>query len=405
MYLQKLNLTTYRNYESINISFARQINVLKGANAQGKTNLLEAIYYLAIGKAYRSIREDQLIKWGHDRFAISGQVKNKVGLLNLQVSFQDKHKQQAKQVLLNKGNKEIEEIEEIKKIKGVKEVKGYKGHKEIKVNGIKIRKMADFLGNLTAVLFAPENLSIIKGAPAERRKLLDNDISQVSPSYFLKLQQYNQILKQRNHLLRKIAESGRGLDELEIWDLQLKTVGESIIQKRLEVLEKLTPLTRLMQRKLTGGRENLEFKYFFNRNWEIKNGYDIKELFHQEIKKVKREELLRKITLWGPHRDDFVLTINGINLKLYGSQGQHRTAVLAIKLAELEFFKGESGEYPLLLLDDVLSELDQERRQHLLNIIQDKAIQCFITTTENIDLFGQNNNNFTSFAVEAGVLK
>ncbi|MGI6145212.1 MAG: DNA replication/repair protein RecF [Clostridia bacterium] len=384
MYLEKLELNNYRNYESLNRNFSAQINVLKGANAQGKTNLLEAIYYLAIGRAYRLIREDQLIKWGHDRFSISGQVRNKVGLINLEVFFQDN--QQGGQLLASRGKKV---------------------QKEIKVNGLKIRRMADFLGNLTAVLFAPENLNIIKGAPLERRKLLDHDISQVSPDYYLKLQQYNKVLKQRNHLLRQIAELRQGLEELEIWDLQLKTVGISIVQKRLEVLEKLTPLTRLMQRKLTGGRENLEFKYLFNRKWEIKKGYDLEDLFTQEIKRVKKEELMRGQTLWGPHRDDFLLTVNGINLKSFGSQGQHRTAVLAIKLAELEFFKGESGEYPLLLLDDVLSELDQERREHLLNIIQSKVIQCFITTTEDIDLFWKNKNkcNFASFEVEAGVLK
>jgi len=381
LYLEKLSLSNYRNYESLIKNFSAQINVLKGANAQGKTNLLEAIYYLAIGKAYRSIREDQLIKWGNDRFLIRGQVRNKAGQINLEVNFQDQ--QQTGKFPLSKVKKEIN------------------------VNGIKIRRMADFLGNLTAVLFAPENLNIVKGAPLERRKLLDNDISQVSPGYFLKLQQYNKILRQRNHLLRRIAESRRGLEDLEIWDIQLKAAGESIIKKRLEVLEKLTPLTRLMQRKITGGKENLEFKYFFNRKWEVKNGYDINDLFTQEIKRVRKEELIRGQTLWGPHRDDFLLTVNGINLKLYGSQGQNRTAVLAIKLAELEFFKGESGEYPLLLLDDVLSELDRERREHLLNIIQNKAIQCFITTTEDVDLFWKNGNkcNSASFDVEAGVLK
>jgi len=381
LYLEKLCLSNYRNYTSLINDFSAQINVLKGANAQGKTNILEAIYYLAIGRAYRSIREDQLIKWGHNRFLIRGQVRNKAGQINLEVNFQ---------------NQQQAGVFPLPKVK-----------KEIKVNGIKIRRMTDFLGNLTAVLFAPENLNIIKGAPMERRKLLDNDISQVSPGYYLKLQQYNQILKQRNHLLRKIAESRRGLEDLEIWDLQLKNVGESIIQKRLKVLEKLTPLTRLMQRKITGGKESLEFKYFFNRKWEVKNGYDISDLFTQEIKRVRKEELIRGQTLWGPHRDDFLLTVNGINLKLYGSQGQNRTAVLAIKLAELEFFKGESGEYPLLLLDDVLSELDQERREHLLNIIQGKVIQCFITTTEDVDLFWKNKikGNFASFDVKAGVLE
>lgn len=380
MYLEKLTLTNYRNYESLNSDFSFQVNLLRGFNAQGKTNLLEAIYYLAIGKAYRSIREDQLIKWGHNHFSIKGQVQNKIGQTNLEVFF---HNQQ-----------------QVKQLRRVKRVQ-----KEIKVNGLKVGRTADFLSNLTAVLFAPENLSIIQGSPTERRKLLDYDISQVNPSYFLQLQQYQQILKQRNHLLRKIVQGRGGLNELEIWDLQLKNVSESIIRKRLQVLEKLTPLTRLMQRKLTGGRESLEFKYYFNRKKEIKNGDDLSDLLDREIKRVRTEELNRGITLWGPHRDDFLLTVNGINLKIYGSQGQHRTAVLAIKLAELEFFKSESGEYPLLLLDDVLSELDQERREHLLQIIQSKAIQCFITTTEDVSSFWHSKSNFASFYVENGVLK
>ncbi|MDD2212002.1 MAG: DNA replication/repair protein RecF [Clostridia bacterium] len=380
MYLEKLTLTNYRNYESLNSDFSFQVNLLRGFNAQGKTNLLEAIYYLAIGKAYRSIREDQLIKWGHHHFSIKGQVKNKIGQTNLEVFF---HNQQ-----------------QVKQLRRVKRVQ-----KEIKVNGLKVGRTADFLSNLTAVLFAPENLSIIQGSPTERRKLLDYDISQVNPSYFLQLQQYQQILKQRNHLLRKIVQGRGGLNELEIWNLQLKNVSESIIRKRLQVLEKLTPLTRLMQRKLTGGRESLEFKYYFNRKKEIKNGDDLSDLLDREIKRVRTEELNRGITLWGPHRDDFLLTVNGINLKIYGSQGQHRTAVLAIKLAELEFFKSESGEYPLLLLDDVLSELDQERREHLLQIIQSKAIQCFITTTEDVSSFWHSKSNFASFYVENGVLK
>ncbi|MGI6588007.1 MAG: DNA replication/repair protein RecF [Peptococcia bacterium] len=380
MYLENFSLINYRNYESLKINFSEQINLFSGSNAQGKTNLLEAIYYLAIGRAYRSIREDQLIKWGNDHFLIKGKVKNKAGHVNLEVILY--------------GSKQLNKTKKVKKIK-----------KELKVNGIKIRRMADFFGNLTAVLFCPESLNIVKGAPTERRKLLDNDISQVSPSYFLQLQQYNQMLKQRNYLLKKIIKSGLGFDELEIWDFQLKKIGEKIIKKRLQVLEKLTPLTRLMQRKLTGGRENLEFKYFFNRVKEIKNGDNLKSIFSEEIKKVRKKELERGITLWGPHRDDFLLTLNGINLKLYGSQGQQRTAVLAIKLAELEFFKSESGEYPLLLLDDVLSELDQERREYLFDIIQSKAIQCFITTTEDIKPFLKNKNNFVSFYIKNGVLK
>lgn len=374
MYLEKLALLNYRNYESLNINFAAQINILLGSNAQGKTNLIEAIYYLAIGRAYRAVRESQLIKWGQQHFTIAGEVNSKIGKNGMKIIFRDQN-------TVSPASKQIE------------------------VNGIKIRKMADFFGNLTAVLFAPEDLYIVKGAPAERRKLLDNDISQVSPGYYIKLQQYNKILTQRNHLLKRIAKREKGFEELEIWNMQFVEISASIVQKRLQVLEKLTPLTRLMQRKLTGGQENLEFKYLFNRQQELKNGDDIKEALNDELKRVRNDEIIRGITLCGPHRDDLLLTLNNTNLKSYGSQGQHRTAVLAIKLAELEFFKGESGEYPLLLLDDVLSELDRERREHLIKIIQEKAIQCFITTAEDVNFLWKNNKNVASFYVKHGVLK
>lgn len=372
MYLKKITLTNYRNYEHLEVNFPQKINLLQGANAQGKTNLLEAIYYLALGRAYRSFREDPLIKWGQQFFLIKGEVENRHGLVNLAVL--------------------VEQTEAITR-------------KEIKVNSLKIERLSDFFGNLTAVLFAPENLNIVQGTPALRRKLLDDDLSQVSPGYYLLLQKHRQLLKQRNHLLKKIKITGKGYSQIEVWDEQLKTTAAQIINKRLAVLEKLNPLTRLMQRKLTGGRENLELKYLFNRTQEIKKGVDLVSLIESTAQEVKEREYRRGITLWGPQRDDFLLTLNGQNLKIYGSQGQQRTAVLAIKLAELEFFKSESGEYPLLLLDDVLSELDTQRRLYLLNIIQEKPIQCFLTTTVQGSSLFRNTSTLGSFYVQNGVLK
>ncbi|HOB82021.1 MAG TPA: DNA replication/repair protein RecF [Peptococcaceae bacterium] len=386
MYLEKLHLTNYRNYEKLSKNFSSQINILVGANAQGKTNLLEAIYYLAIGKAYRAVRDIQLTRWEQNHFIISGEIQNKMGSCNVAVFFQQP---------AESGGSAGQNTR----------VMGSKGRKEIKINGLKVRKMADFLGNLTAVLFAPEDLNIVKGAPIERRRLLDNDISQVSPSYYAQLQQYQKVLIQRNHLLKRIHEREKGLDELEIWDLQFLKLSEEIIQKRLQVLEKLSPLTRLMQRKLTKGKENLEFKYYFNRKRELKIGNPIKEILVQEMEQVKKEEIARGMTLWGPHRDDLIISLNSLDLKLYGSQGQHRTAVLAIKLAELEFFKSESGEYPILLLDDVLSELDLERREHLIKIVQEKMIQCFITTTEDLSFLWNDHSKIASYHVEKGTLQ
>ncbi|MFZ5754452.1 MAG: DNA replication/repair protein RecF [Bacillota bacterium] len=369
MYLERLGLTNYRNYETLNEDFSAQLNILSGPNAQGKTNLLEAIYYLATGKTYRPARDLQLIRWNHQAFSIQGKIRNKQGYVTLEVLY---------------------------KI-------GEQNSKEIKVNGLKIYKTSELLGNLTAVLFAPEDLNIIKGSPLERRKILDNDISQVSPGYFLKLQQYNRVLNQRNYLLKKIRERGKGFDELEIWNEQFLELSESIILKRINVLEKLSPLTRLMQRKLTNGQENLEIRYLFSRQKELKLNHDLKKVLLEELEKYRGEEIKKGISLWGPHRDDLLISLNGNDLKVYGSQGQHRTAVLALKLSELEFFKAESGEFPVLLLDDVLSELDQERRGFLLNIIKEKKIQCFITTTEDIAL---ENDRITiqKFLIRQGTL-
>lgn len=369
MYLENFRLVNYRNYETLNENFSKNFNVLIGLNAQGKTNLLEAIYYLSTGRSYRPVRDLQLIKWNNNFFKINGVFSNYAGKIEVEISFK---------------NTDI-------------------ATKEVKVNGVVKNKISEILGIFNSVLFAPEDLYIIKGSPAERRKLIDNDISQVSPLYFIKMQKYARILNQRNHLLRNINKNKGSLEELQVWDQQFFEVSKEIIQKRLKVLEKLVPLTRLMQRKLTFGKENIEIKYMFSKREEIKNSSNIEELLYLEGEKLRKEEIARGITLFGPHRDDFSILLNGMNLKYFGSQGQHRTAVLAIKLAELEFFKAETGEYPVLLLDDVLSELDHNRREHLIQTIINKDIQCFITTTEDIPI-GLDNCLVMRFNIEQGKL-
>ncbi len=370
MYLQRLFLNQFRNYSVLQQDFSSQVNIITGQNAQGKTNLIEAIYYLSMFKTYRPAQDSQLIKANTNAFAISGAVRSKAGDLKIEVVYR---------------NKET-------------------GGKEIKINGLKIRKISEILGNLTVVLFAPEDLNIVKGAPAERRSLLDNDISQVNPSYFINLQRYNRILAQRNHLLKRLSGSEKITGELLVWNEQFILLSEEIIAKRLQVLEKLIPLTRLIQRKLTEGKENLDIRYLLNRQKEIKKNDNIRSLLLEDLKKTQKEELKRGMTLWGPHRDDLLIVLNGNDLKYFGSQGQHRTAVLAIKLAELEYFKAESGEYPILLLDDVMSELDQKRREQLIQTIQEKAIQCFITTTEDLAYPWSEKTTTQKFYIEQGVL-
>jgi DNA replication and repair protein RecF len=277
--------------------------------------------------------------------------------------------------------------------------------KQVYIGGLKALRLSDMLGNLNSVLFAPEDLSMIKGSPQERRNFLDYDISQVSLDYFHEVQRYQRILAQRNYLLKQIYARRRDKTDLMIWDEQLLSSASLIIDKRLQVLERLNPLTRLMQRKLTRGRENLEIRYLLNRRIEIKHSKHLKESLEAMRHESLSEEIKRGTTLWGPHRDDLSLTVNGMDLKSFGSQGQHRTAVLALKLSELEFFRGESGEYPILLLDDVMSELDASRREELMCLIQSKEIQCFITTAAPLDALKRYGKQTNIYHIQAGTIQ
>jgi DNA replication and repair protein RecF len=371
MLLQSLELKNYRNYQELSCDFSSSLNILQGRNAQGKTNLIEAVYYLSIGKSYRPVKEDQLIRWEQNAFFVSGKIQNRLGVLSMSITFD----------------------------------RSAKSVKQICVGGLKTRKPSDLIGNLNSVLFAPEDLSMIKGSPQERRNFLDYDISQISTEYFQELQKYRRLLTQRNHLLKQIRFGQHDKTSLSVWDEQLLTSASRIVQKRLRALEKLTPLMRLTQRKLTGGAENLDIKYLLNKKKELKISDDILNALKEVQKETLHEELKQGITLWGPHRDDLSIVVNGMDLKLYGSQGQHRTAVLALKLSELEFFRGETGEYPVLLLDDVMSELDERRRNELILFIQNKEIQCFITTTDSIGIFDKYEKEVRIYQVRTGQIK
>ncbi|MDR1205396.1 MAG: DNA replication/repair protein RecF [Peptococcaceae bacterium] len=371
MLLQSLELKDYRNYQAFSHDFSPSLNIFQGKNAQGKTNLIEAIYYLSIGRSYRPVKEDQLVRWEQKSFLISGKILNRLGVLSLETAFS----------------------------------RLTKPAKQIYIGGLKAQKPADMLGNLNSVLFAPEDLSMIKGSPQERRNFLDYDISQVSTEYFQELHKYRRLLAQRNHLLKQIHFGRRDGANLSLWDEQLLASASQIVYKRLQALEKLNPLMRLTQRKLTGGVENLDIKYFLNKRRELKISDDIPGALKEVQRDVLQEETRQGVTLWGPHRDDLSIVVNGMDLKLYGSQGQHRTAVLALKLSELEFFRGESGEYPILLLDDVMSELDEWRRNALIQFIQSKEIQCFITTTDSIGVLGKYEKEIRTYQIQAGQIK
>ena len=363
MYLSSLQLTGYRNYHQLNKTYCPGVNLFVGANAQGKTNLVESIYYLSIGKSYRANRDEQLILWGARSFHIKGVVEQKNGVTEIETRYH-KDENPAKTILLD---------------------------------GLRQEKWEDAGGRFTSVLFSPESMSIIKGPPQERRGFLNYDISQISLSYGANLYKYRRLLAQRNALLKKLGSVAMPLGEkkerLSLWDEQLIGCGSSIIEKRVSFIGRLAPLVRLIHRKLADSRDNMELRYMLHARdpqpaKQNADGRQYASAFLREARESYLEEDLRYgVTHWGPQRDDLRILLEGMDLKQYGSQGQQRTGVLALKLAELEIFRGESGEYPVLLLDDVLSELDETRQQMLLRFIGGNNIQCFITSTEakNID--------------------
>lgn len=343
MRVNQITLRNYRNYVNLSLDFTQNINIFLGQNAQGKTNILEAIYYGAMGRSHRTNIDAELVRWqqsggsiqiGFTRFDIENNLKFRFSTLK---------------------------------------------NKEIIYNSYPI-KPRELVGALNVVLFSPEDLLLIKGAPAGRRRFLDTEISQANPPYYRQLLQYNRIISQRNTLLKKIRERKAKADLLDSWDEQLAVLAASLVQKRQDAIKKLAMLANLMHRKITDNKENLLLSYQ-TVGIELPAQHQA-ESYRKQLSTLRDIDIIRGSTGVGPHRDDLVLTVNGVNLRTFGSQGQQRTGVLALKLAELEFIKSETGEYPVLLLDDVMSELDENRREQLLTFIKDR-VQTFITATDD----------------------
>lgn len=343
MRINDLSLHNYRNYNNLNLSFNHNLNIFLGENAQGKTNIIEAIYFAAMGHSHRSNSDRDLINWEKKSSIIQINFERLQVLNNIRFNF---FTESSKEIILN--NHQI--------------------------------RPKELLGAINVVLFSPEDLFLIKGAPAGRRRFLDLELSQANPVYYRQLLKYNRILTQRNVLLKRIREHKAKTDLLETWDNQLATLAVEIVNKRLVAVKKLNMLAKLMHRKITSNLENLEISYDIS-------GYDkeipenLNSWYNNKLSDTHLIDIARGSTSIGPHRDDIIMTVNNINLRVFGSQGQQRTGVLALKLAELEFLKSETGEYPILLLDDVMSELDINRREQLLNFIKEK-IQTFITATD-----------------------
>ena len=353
MRINSLQLFQFRNYQDLFVKFNSEIVVLHGPNGAGKTNILESIYVGTIGKSHRTNDTSDMLLINKDEAAI----------------------------VVNFEKRETLQIVNIKLFR--------QGSKQIFLNDTKISQK-ELIGTLNTVIFCPEDLQLIKGNPSLRRRFLDMEISQTSATYYHQLLQYNRLLQQRNALLKEYR--GKQFIPLEEWDLQLAHIGSFIIKKRLESLKKINLLIDLMNRKLTGGLENLTIRYEQNYGVENTIVYE-KDVLYQLLQDALSQDRHRMTTSIGPHRDDLRFFSDDMDLKKYGSQGQQRTAVLSLKLSELEFIKSEVGEYPVLLLDDVLSELDELRRNNLLHFIH-KRIQTFITTTDIHDFKDMNHVQF-----------
>lgn len=353
MYITSLQLQNFRNYENQRIELNPGLNIFVGDNAQGKTNLLEAIYVLSLSKSYRTGRETELIKQGSNFTRIQTQVQ-KLALLDLAVEVRDSG---PKKLLINQ--------------------------KTTTANG--------FVGQLNTVLFTPDSLHLVKGSPGDRRRFLDIQICQIDSLYRTNLLKYQRVVRQRNSLLKE-AQMQRGLlKQLSIWDPQLVSLGVKICERRQEILERLNQYSQVAHEKISNQRENLRVLYIpFFADSITESKYTSQELeayFWKNLEQYKDEELRRGYTLVGPQRDDIAFLINDFDLKTYGSQGQQRTAVLSYILAELELMFQETEQHPVVLLDDVMSELDQTRRSFLLSVLNRKA-QTIVTTT-NLASFDQ----------------
>lgn len=342
MIIKSLELANFRNYEELNISFDKGTNILYGDNAQGKTNILEAIYVSATTKSHKGSKDKEIINFYKEEAHI--------------------------RTYLEKENVETRVDMHLRKNKS----------KGIAIDGQKIKKAADLMGLLNVVFFSPEDLSIIKDGPAERRRFADMELCQLDSFYLYNLNHYNKIIGQRNKLLKDMYFQPELKETLNIWDSQLVSFGSKIIERREQFVKQLGDIIFDIHKKLSGGKEELVIAY--------EPDVSIED-FEKQMKYNQDKDIRLKQTTTGPHRDDFSFVVNGVDIRKYGSQGQQRTAALSLKLSEIELVKKISKDTPVLLLDDVLSELDSNRQNYLLNSIGN--IQTIITCT-GLDEFINN---------------
>lgn len=368
LFIEEIELTNYRNYEKLSIEFENKVNVILGENAQGKTNVMESIYVLAMAKSHRTSNDKELIRWDEEYAKIEGRVQKRNGPLSLQL------------VISKKG-------------------------KKAKSNHLEQQKLSQYVGNMNVVMFAPEDLNLVKGSPQVRRRFIDMEIGQVSAVYLHDLSQYQKILHQRNHYLKQLQTKKQHDQTMhDVLTSQLIQAAAKIVKKRFEFLVLLQKWAEPIHHGISRGLETLQIEY--KPSIEVLETADLSKMvdvYDEKFAKIREREIERGVTLAGPHRDDLAFFVNGKDVQTFGSQGQQRTTALSLKLAEIELIQAEIGEYPILLLDDVLSELDDFRQSHLLNTIQGK-VQTFVTTTSVEGITHDTLKQAATYAVSAGVI-
>ncbi len=339
MQIKSLTVKDYRSYEDRKFEFAPTVNVIVGKNAQGKTNIIEAIFFMVIGKSFRTSHEKDVIRWKEENGYILGEFAKKYRDLDIEMFFNVSRK------------------------------------KAIKIDGVGIKRIGELLGSVNAVFFSPDELRLIKNSPEERRRFMNIILSQTNRSYFYLLGRYEKVLANRNKLLKTSRDINVLSETIDIWNRALSDLAEKIYKERAKLIEELSPFAKKAQEYLSGGKENIELVYKSSFN-----GEDYSKKMMKALEKNIEKDFKLGYTSVGVHRDEIDIFLNGVEVKSFGSQGQQRTVALSLKLAELEIIKNRVGEEPLLLLDDVFSELDRDRRKKLIKFTS-KA-QTIITCTD-----------------------
>lgn len=348
MFIEDIHLINYRNYQNEKVSFEKGINIIIGENAQGKTNLIEGIFFLSRGYSHRASSTSELANWNHQDFFINATV----------VSGEVRHQLK----IISKGKK-----------------------RQLLLDG-KPGKREKIVRVLNTILFEPDDLKIVKEGPDKRRRFLNQEISGFKPEYHYLLRDFEKVLNQRNALLKEIRVEKSLICTLDSWDEQFINIGTKLMKHRIAYLHRLNKEANALHKKLSLKRENLTLYYQNNLITKLADVEDLKNIFRKKITESRDEEIKKGSTIYGPHVDDILIEINGKDARRYGSQGQQRTAAISLKLSQINIVYENTGEYPIILLDDIFSELDENRCKSIIELL--KNTQAFITCTEEFLIKG-----------------